>query len=580
MQRRWRKMATDTIVGIDLGTTNSEVAVIEDGHPVVMSDKDDRKIIPSIVGISPTGEVLVGVEARNQYIVSPERTVRSIKRQMGTKKRVKMAGQKYSPQEISAFILRKLKEIAELKLGKVQKAVITVPAYFSDAQRQATKDAGEIADLDVVRIINEPTAAALAYGVDKEDDQFILVYDLGGGTFDVSVVELNSGIVEVRASHGNTQLGGDDFDQRILNHIVEEFKQEHGVDLRKDRQALARLTQAAEAAKIELSKQPFVAIREEFIATKKGSTLNLDMEISRSQFENMIRDLISPTLDSMETALKEAGLKASDIDEVLMVGGSTRVTLVIDMITDWVGKQPRLEMDPELCVTMGAAMQGGIIAGEPIDTILVDVTPHSMGISVATVMAGMLIDDRFSTLIRRNTTIPVSESNVYSTLHDNQDAVEIEVYQGEKPTASENTLLGKFTLSVPPAPAGVPQIVVTFDYDVNGIVHVSASDRKTGKKKGITVTATPDRLTEEEKSEAIERTEVAWSNPERHRQLAALLEEADGLIQESKEKDTSKLAEALEELREALKNTGKDMDDENISKLEDKVLDAMYELEY
>ncbi len=572
-------MATDRIVGIDLGTTNSEVAVIEDGLPVVISDGDDRQITPSVVGVSPAGEILVGIEALNQYVVSPEKTVRSIKREMGTDKRVQMAGQKYSPQEISAFILRKLKEIAELTVGEIQKAVITVPAYFSDAQRQATKDAGEIAGLEVVRIVNEPTAAALAYGIDEADDKFVLVYDLGGGTFDVSVVELNSGIVEVRASHGNTHLGGDDFDQLIVDYVVGEFKHEHDVDLKDNPQAMARLTRAAEAGKVELSNRPFATIREEFIATKKKDMLNLDMEISRNQFDDMIRPLVTPTLDAMETALDEAGLKARDIDEVLMVGGSTRIPLVLDMVADWVGKQPRLDMNPELCVTMGAAVQAGIIAGEPIDAILVDVTPHSLGIAAATVMAGMLMDDRFSTIIRRNTTIPVSASEVYTTLHNGQDAVEIEVYQGEKSTASANTSLGKFMFSVPPAPAGVPQIIVTFDYDVNGIVHVSASDKKTGKEKGITVATAPERLTAEEKSDATDRTEAAWSHPERQGQLATLMEEADRLILESIGQDTEILAEALQGLRKALANTGKAMDDTEIISLEDKVLDAMYELE-
>jgi len=566
----------DVIVGIDLGTTNSEVAIIENGRPVVMSDKDGRQIIPSVVGISPSGEILVGIEAKNQYIVAPERTVRSIKRKMGTKERVKMAGQRHSPQEISAFILRKLKEIAERKLGKVQRAVITVPAYFSDAQRQATKDAGEIAGLDVVRIINEPTAAALVYGIDKEENQFILVYDLGGGTFDVSVIEMNSGIVEVRASHGNTQLGGDDFDQLIVNHVAEEFKREHGVDLRKERQALARLTRAAETAKIELSDRPFATIREEFITTKKETPLNLEMEISRSQFEDMIRDLIKPTQDAMKIALDEAGLTAKDINKILMVGGSTRIPLVMEMVEDWSGKQPKSEMNPELCVAMGAAVQAGIIAGEPISTILVDVAPHSLGIAVASVMAGMLVPDRFSTLIRRNTTIPTSKSEVYTTLFDNQKAVEIKVYQGENFTASQNTLLGTFKLSVPPAPAGEPQIVVTFDYDVNGIVHVSATDRKTGKENKISVAAPPDRLTEEEKSEAMERTEAVWSHPERGRQLEALMEEADRLIRESKGKDTKKLTTAVKKLREAVE---KGKDDEEIGRLEDDVLDEMYELE-
>ncbi len=319
---------SEKIVGIDLGTTNSEIAIIEDGRPIVLADTDGNQIIPSVVGVSPKGEIIVGHPARNQYIVAPERTIRSIKRKMGSGEQVEMAGKSYTPQEISAFILRKLKSIAESKLGKVTKAVITVPAYFSDAQRQATKDAGEIAGLEVVRIINEPTAAALAYGIEKEEDQFILVYDLGGGTFDVSVIEMNSGIIEVRASHGNTHLGGDDFDARIVNYIVNEFKLEHDVDLREDQQAMARLTRAAEKAKIEHTDRPYARIREEFIATKRRKTLNIDMEISRSEFETMIKDLVIPTLDAMKFALNEANLTARDIDKILMVGGATRVPLV------------------------------------------------------------------------------------------------------------------------------------------------------------------------------------------------------------------------------------------------------------
>ena len=566
----------EKIVGIDLGTTNSEIAIIENGRPVVIADKSGSQILPSVVGISPKGELLVGVEARNQYAVSPDRTVRSIKRKMGTNERVNMAGEKYTPQEISAFILKKLKEIAESKLGKIEKAVITVPAYFSDAQRQATKDAGEIAGLEVVRIINEPTAAALTYGIDKGENQFIMVYDLGGGTFDISIIEMNSGIVEVRASHGNTNLGGDDFDQKIVEYIIDEFKREHDVDLKKNRQAVARLNRAAEIAKIELSDRPFAKIREEFIATKKDKTLNLDMEISKTQFEAMITPILKSTLDAIDQALKDAKLNMRDVNKVLMVGGSTRIPLVMEMVEDWTGEQPRMEMNPELCVAMGAAVQGGIIAGEDIDTILVDVSPHSLGLAVATIMGGMLIPDRFNTLIRRNTTIPTSKSEVYSTLRDNQEAVEIKVYQGEKPTASDNTLLGEFKLNVAPAPAGVPQIVVNFDYDVNGIVHVSAMDRKTGKEKKITVTATADRLTEEEKAEALEKTEEAWSHPERKRQLETLMDDADQIIQQSKDKDLRRLKEALKNLQEAI---DKGKAEEEISELENKLLDEIYELE-
>ena len=478
---------SEKIVGIDLGTTNSEIAIIENGRPLVLADTDGNQIIPSVVGVSPKGNIIVGEEAKNQYIVAPERTIRSIKRKMGSGEQVEMAGKKYTPQEISAFILRKLKSIAETKLGSVSMAVITVPAYFSDAQRQATKDAGEIAGLEVVRIINEPTAAALAYGIEKEEDQFILVYDLGGGTFDVSVIEMNSGIIEVRASHGNTHLGGDDFDARIVNFIVNEFKLEHDVDLREDQQAMARLTRAAEKAKIELTDRPYARIREEFIATKGRKTLNVDMEISRHEFETMIKDLVIPTLDAMKFALNEANLTARDIDKILMVGGATRIPLVMEMVEDWWGKTPRSEMSPELCVAMGAAVQAGIIAGEPIDTVLVDVAPHSLGIAAIMDIGGITIPDRFSTIIKRNTVIPTSKSEVYTTSYDGQKTVEIEVYQGENPVASENVLLGKFKLDIPPAPAGVPEIIVNFDYDANGIVRVSAIDKKTKRTKSITV---------------------------------------------------------------------------------------------
>ncbi len=569
---------SEKIVGIDLGTTNSEIAIIEDGRPIVLADTDGNQIIPSVVGVSPKGEIIVGHPARNQYIVAPERTIRSIKRKMGSGEQVEMAGKSYTPQEISAFILRKLKSIAESKLGKVTKAVITVPAYFSDAQRQATKDAGEIAGLEVVRIINEPTAAALAYGIEKEEDQFILVYDLGGGTFDVSVIEMNSGIIEVRASHGNTHLGGDDFDARIVNYIVNEFKLEHDVDLREDQQAMARLTRAAEKAKIELTDRPYARIREEFIATKGRKTLNIDMEISRSEFETMIKDLVIPTLDAMKFALNEANLTARDIDKILMVGGATRVPLVMEMVEDWWGKTPRSEMSPELCVAMGAAVQAGIIAGEPIDTVLVDIAPYSLGIEVVEDIGALRIPDRFSTIIRRNTVIPTSKSEVYTTGYDGQKAVEIKVYQGENPTASENILLGKFKLDVPPAPAGVPQIIVTFDYDVNGIVRVSAMDKSTKKTKSITVDASPDRLTDEEKNKAMERSDLEWNQPIIDTSLETLIEEAEQKISKLKikGKKTKELEKALKELQKAIKNRE---NDDVILELEDKIVNEIYKLE-
>ncbi|MEK7398675.1 MAG: Hsp70 family protein [Candidatus Poribacteria bacterium] len=569
---------SDIIVGIDLGTTNSEVAIIENGRPTVLADKDGLQIIPSVVGVSPKGEMIVGTEARNQYIIAPERTIRSIKRKMGTAENVLMDGKGYTPQEISAFILRKLKEIAERKLGDVKKAVITVPAYFSDVQRQATKDAGEIAGFEVMRIINEPTAAALAYGIDKEENQFLLVYDLGGGTFDVSVIEMNSGIVEVRASHGNTHLGGDDFDERIVNYVVSEFQIEHGIDLRENPQAVARINRAAEIAKIQLSDRPYARIREEFIITKGNKSLSIDMEISRNQFESMIKDLVIPTLDAMKIALNESNLTARDIDKVLMVGGATRIPLVMEMVADWCGKQPRSEMNPELCVAMGAAVQAGIISGESIETILVDVVPHSLGVAVTMYIGVTRVHDRFSTIIHRNSAIPTSKSEVYTTGYDRQNAVEIEVYQGENPTASENILLGKFKLDIPPAPAGEPQIIVTFDYDVNGIVHVSAMDKNTKKEKKITVTASPERLTDEEISKAKERADLEWGQSPTDKDLEALISEASRMVSELKHKgkNTKKLAQVLQQLQAAINNNE---DDEKIFELEDKIVYEMYALE-
>jgi len=538
---------SDIVVGIDLGTTNSEVAIIENGRPTVLADKNGLQIIPSVVGVSPKGEIIVGIEAKNQYTIAPERTIRSIKRKMGIAENIVMNGKEYTPQEISAFILRKLKEIAERKLGDVKKAVITVPAYFSDVQRQATKDAGEIAGFEVMRIINEPTAAALAYGIGKEEDQFLLVYDLGGGTFDVSVIEMNSGIVEVRASHGNTHLGGDDFDERIANYIIGEFQNEHSIDLRENPQAIARINRAAEMAKIHLSDRPYARIREEFIITKGNKSLSIDMEISRNQFESMIKDLVIPTLDAMKIALNEANLTARDIDKVLMVGGATRVPLVMGMVEDWCGKQPRSEMNPELCVSMGAAIQAGIISGESIETILVDVAPHSLGVAATMDIGVMLVPDRFSTIIYRNSAIPTSKSEVYTTGHDRQNAVEVEVYQGENPTASENILLGKFKLDIPLAPAGVPQIIVTFDYDVNGIVHVSAMDKKTKKEKKITVTASPERLTDEEISKAKERADLEWDQSPIHKDLEALINEANRMVNELRYKGKYNVSDLVKE---------------------------------
>ena len=572
------------IVGIDLGTTNSEVAILREGRSVVVPDAAENHILPSFVGLSPTEEILVGESARNQYVVAPERTIKSIKRKMGSDECVNLGEETYSPQEISAFILKRLKAIAEESLGEsVEQAVITVPAYFSDKQRQATKDAGEIAGLEVVRIINEPTAAALAYGLDREEDQFLIVYDLGGGTFDVSVIEINSGVIEVRATHGNTQLGGDDFDAALVKYIAEDFRQQHGTDLRADRRAMARLTRTAERAKIALSDAPFTTIREEFIATVKGKPIHLEMEIERSRFEALINDMLESTIECVQQALEDASLTTDEINEVLLVGGSTRIPLLSDMIADVIDVEPHLEIDPELCVAMGASVQAGIIAGQPIDAILVDVTPYSLGIEAATWdMGGSPMLDQYSVIIKHNTPIPVSKSEVYTTLTPDQKSVDIKVYQGEEPIASQNTFLGEFRLEgVKRTKRGEPQIVVNFDYDVNGIVHVSAQDKQTGQEKEIAVTATPDRLTEEQKTEATERFEDLVIDldavpADLHEEAVALRERATE-VAESLDAgvDKTKLQELVAELDSALGS----QNEEAIDELRDELLDFLYDLE-
>lgn len=571
------------IVGIDLGTTNSEVAILREGRSVVVPDAAENRILPSFVGLSPAGEVLVGESARNQYVAAPERTIKSIKRKMGSDECVSLGEETYSPQEISAFILKRLKTIAEESLGEsVEQAVITVPAYFSDKQRQATKDAGEIAGLEVVRIINEPTAAALAYGLDREADQFLIVYDLGGGTFDVSVIEINSGVIEVRATHGNTQLGGDDFDGALVKYIAEDFRQQHGVDLRADRRALARLTRAAERAKIALSNAPFATIREEFIATVKGKPIHLEMEIERSRFEALINDMLESTIECVQQALEDASLTTDEINEVLLVGGSTRIPLVSDMITDVIDVEPHLKIDPELCVAMGASVQAGIIAGEPIDAILVDVTPYSLGIEAAIWDMDSPVFDQYSIIVKHNTPIPVSKSEVYTTLSPNQDIVEIKVYQGEESIASQNTFLGEFRLEgVKRTKRGQPEIVVNFDYDVNGIVHVSAQDKQTGREKEIAVTATPDRLTEEQKTEATERVadvEIAWDAipTDSHEEAVALRERATEVAELlDAGVDKTKLQELVAELDSALSS----QNEETIDEIREELLDFLYDLE-
>jgi molecular chaperone DnaK len=503
---------TTPIVGIDLGTTFSAVAIVREGQPHILPKVNER-ILPSVVGYSPQGEWLVGTPARNQLLYAPESTVRSIKRKMGGDETVALAGRAFTPQEISAFILRELKTVAESHLGQpVERAVITVPAFFSDAQRQATKDAGRIAGLTVERIINEPTAAALAYGLDpagrdassRDEDQLVLVYDLGGGTFDVSLVELAGGVVEVRASHGNTRLGGDDFDQRLAEHVLSRFEAAHGLDLRGDRAVLARVRRAAEAAKIHLSSHPFAWLREEYLAEKRGTPLHLEEEIARDELVRMIDDLLQKTRVSIDRVLQDAGLIASDLDKVLLVGGSTRIPAVWELVAEHTGLEPRSEVNPDEAVALGAAVQAAIIAGLPVDAILVDVTPHSLGIEVAQIRRGEIIPDRYKMLIRRNSAIPVTAEEVFYTLFPGQDTVHVKVYQGESSTASQNTLLGDFMFTdlEPENPGELARFTVSFDLDVNGILHVETLDRGSGAQGEITVTASRQRLSDVEISAA------------------------------------------------------------------------------
>jgi molecular chaperone DnaK len=480
------------IIGIDLGTTFSAAAQVRDGVPRILPHGEER-IMPSVVGVSPQGTMLVGTPARNQYLLYPERTVRSIKRRMGQEVSVSLGERSYTPDEISAIILRELKRSAEAQLGRpVERAVITVPAYFSDAARQATRTAGELAGFTVERIINEPTAAALAYGLDRGDEhQMVAVYDLGGGTFDVSIVELDAGVVEVRASHGNTQLGGDDFDQALVDFLAERFQREHGVDPRTDPRALARLTRTAEAAKVTLSSEPFARVREEYLLTEGGRPLHLDVEVSRTEFEGLIENLLEGTLQSLDAALQDAGITARDLSRILFVGGSTRIPLVYEMVYAHTGIAPETAINPDEAVALGAAVQAAIIAGEPLEAILVDVTPHSLGIEVADWEFGVLVPDRYSVLIPRNTTIPTMRSEVYSALTPSQTAMQLKIYQGEHHVASRNTLLGEFLFDDlrPEVVGQPPRITVQFDCDLDGIVHVSAVDRGSGKQARTTVTA-------------------------------------------------------------------------------------------